>query len=178
MFDPVDCLGQDLLDYLTDLEFDCEFVSEYLGDKDIDVTILEDDGHPDHKETFEEWYEGCRLCIHMYNGKEEITFNWGTAEIVSHSISSEKVLKNVQDFIENYGEIQYVRIPDNSDNDVSNPADETEVPSLEATEFDSDGKLRENIQKYFADNPVTIQDILRKINDSLQEEMRRKLGEE
>ena len=115
VFDPVDCLGQDLLDYLTDLGFLCEIVSEYLGDEDIDWTILDDENHPDHEDTFEKYFEGSRLCVHMSKDNREITFNWSTGEIVSHSPLPEKVLNDVNDFIDNYGQVRYVRIPEKSE---------------------------------------------------------------
>jgi hypothetical protein len=185
MFDPVDCLGQDLFDYLTDLGFICEIVSEYLGYEEIDYSILEDDSHPDHDEVFEEWYEGCETCVRCLktgdssykstsfftDGGMEIMISWGKGEIVNISAVPSKIIYDVRRFLENYGEIRYVGVPDNSNFENPNPEDETEVPSLEVAHLTgSDGKLKEKIREYFSENQGNWDGILQKINDLLGEE--------
>ena len=186
VFSPADCLGPDLLNYLEDLGFMSEMISVYLGDEELDPDITGDDGHPDHAEALEELMEGSCLCIRMYRERDEIIFNWGTAEIVSHSPLPEKMLKDVNEFIDNYNQIKYFQNAHfESEFQVSNPEDETEIPSLEPVipnleqmVLDNDGKFNEKIRKYFSENQMTIQDILREINSSLHEENPGKSDEE
>ena len=165
---PEDCLGVDLVDYLLDLGFDCEIGEEYVGDEDIDLNILGDDGHPEHNETFEKWYDNLMTCVRMYNGEQEINFNWSTGEIHSHSNLPDKVLKDVQDFIDNYGEVRFVPVPEDSDFEDLDPENEKEVPSLETVRFEKE-EMRESIRDILSENLVTIEDLVNKINDSLRE---------
>ena len=161
---PEDCLGVDLVDYLLDLGFDCEIVDQYMGGEDIDLDILGDDGHPEYNETFDKWWDGLTTCVEMYNGEQKISFNWSTAEIVHHSNLPDKVLKDVQDFIDNYGEVRFVPVPEDSDFEALNPENEKEVPSLETVRLDQE-EVRGIIQKNFSENLVNIDDLLKKINE-------------
>ena len=172
MFNPIECLGQDLFDYLTDLGFEAEVIEVDDGNalEFSDYGILNDESHPDYDDIFEKWFDNLFTCVRMSNeeGLQEIYFNWSTGEIHEHSNLPEKVLKDVQDFMENYGEVRFVPIPDNSDYEASDSENEKEVPSLETVRLEKE-EVREIIQKYFSENLVTMEDLVKKINDSLKE---------
>ena len=165
---PEDCLGVDLVDYLIDLGFICEIADEYMGEEDIDLEILGDDNHPEYDATFEIWWDGLTTCVHMYNGEQNIQFNWSTSEIIGHSNLPEKVLKDVQDFLNNFGQVRFVSVPDNSDYKPLSPENEKEVPRLETVRFEKE-ELRESIREYFNENLATIEDLVKKINNSMKE---------
>ena len=172
MFNPIECLGQDLFDYLTDLGFEAEVVEVDDGKalEFSDYRILNDESHPDYDDMFEKWFDNLFTCIRMSNeeGFQEIYFIWSTGEIHKHSNLPDKVLTDVQDFMENYGEIRFIPIPDNSDYEVSDSENEKEIPPLETVSLNKE-EIRKNIRKYFSENLVTIDDLLKKINDSLKE---------
>ena len=170
MFDPIECLGQDLFDYLTDLGFEAEMIEVHDGKAEefSDYGILTDESHPDHDDIFEKWFDNLFTCVRMYNGEQDIYFNWSTGEIHEHSNLPEKVLKDVQDFMENYGEIRYIPIPDNSDYDTSDSENQKDITPLETVSLNKE-KISKSIRKFLSENLVTTEDLLKKINDSLKE---------
>ena len=106
MFNPEDCIGIPATDYLLDLGFDVEPISEYVGDEKIDDAILQDDSHPMHSEVLSEYCENLESRLRWNLGSNEIIISWSSGDILSYSneISSEtisflKLLINNEDTI-------------------------------------------------------------------------------
>jgi hypothetical protein len=93
MFTPEESIGIQATEYLEDLGFELENYSEYVGDAIIDDEIIADDGHPEHKEMSEEYFENLEVRHRWFSADGEIIISWSDAEIISYSkgISSEIV---------------------------------------------------------------------------------------
>ena len=109
MFPPEDCIGIPATDYLLDLGFICEPVSEYFGEKILDEEILSNDAHPNHSEMLDEMMEHSESCIHWYLDQHHITFRWSSAEISSVSDDFPKeILSTIKDFLDEETNITYI----------------------------------------------------------------------
>ena len=109
MFSPEDCIGIPATDYLLDLGFNCEHVSEYFGDEILDEEILSNDGHPGHSDTLAEMMEHSETCIRWYLDQHHITFHWSSAEILSVSDDfPKKIFSTIKDFLDEETNITYI----------------------------------------------------------------------
>ena len=109
MFSPEDCTGVEATDYLMDLGFEFSVDSEYVGNKELDLEALQDDGHPQHPAALEELFENTEMQICCTMDQHHLKISWSGAEILSVSDNfTAKILSTLKAFIENGDSIVYI----------------------------------------------------------------------
>ncbi len=109
MFSPEDCIGIEATDYLLDLGFDFSVDSEYVGNEELDLEVLQDDGHPQHPAALEELFENSEIQICCTMDQHHLKISWSSAEILSVSDNfPPKILSTFKAFLGNDDSIVYV----------------------------------------------------------------------
>lgn len=109
MFSPEDCIGIKATDYLLDLGFGISVDSEYVGDGELDLEALHDDGHPQHPAALEELFENSETQICCTMDQHRLVISWSNSEIRSVSDNfPPKILSTFKAFLENDDSIVYI----------------------------------------------------------------------
>ena len=109
MFSPEDCIGIEATDYLLDLGFEFSVDSEYVGNEELDLEVLQDDGHPQHPAELEELFENTEMQICCTMDQHRLVISWSNSEIRSVSDNfPAKILSTFKAFLENDDSIVYV----------------------------------------------------------------------
>ena len=109
MFSHEDCIGIEVTDYLLALGFEFYVDSVYVGHEELDLEVLQDDGHPQHPAALEELFENSEIQICCTMDQHHLKISWSSAEILSVSDNfPPKILATFKAFLGNDDSIVYV----------------------------------------------------------------------